>query len=283
MAEISRRQFLRGAGAAVATALLAAAGSSPPVPPQEPAERVLPLNTKLDKDHNLLYSANIDDLNNQIETIRMVVTGFPEEANELAQSKGNYLDAFFASCDEKTACMQVYTGNVVKREEQGIGIETVNVYQKVQENLKHALDKADKPVDLVVYSFGALSLIDLPDEYLNKIRSLRFISPFVGTDVINTSHPILNKILGVISGLPSTSDYFGKVKPLVEQLLQAGKSVSVDLGSRDELIKTEDVQKAFTDTSLQVTVDVKDREHGISANDLVGYFNQLNPQTSPQP
>ena len=281
MAEISRRQFLRGAGAAVATALLAAAGSSPPVPPQEPAERVLPLNTKLDKDHNLLYSANIDALNNQIETIRMVVTGFPEEAGELSQSKRSNLDAFFASCDEKTACMQVYTGNVVKMGKNGI--ERVNVYQKVQANLRHALDKTDKPVDLVVYSFGAFSLINLPDEYLEKIRSIRFISPFVGTDVLYTPHLIINKILGAISGLPSTSDYFGKVKPLVEKLLEARKSVSVDLGSRDELIKTEDVRKAFTDTSLQVTVDVKDREHGISANDLVGYFNQLNPQTSPQP
>lgn len=195
----------------------------------------------------------------------ILVTGYPEGPNELAKSSKATLDAFFEKADEETAIAQVYTGNVFRPSD----------LSRLPEYLQYALDKAgNSRINLIVFSAGALSLMNLPEEYWQRIDSLTLISPLVGKGGIRDDNITSNFyrfavfLTNPVTKIPTTDEYLKSIAPLVNNLREQGKPVEVILGEKDELINSRFVQKLFQEKFPGISIAIKPRGHAPSVDEI---------------
>ncbi len=237
----------------VAAATLLAACTTAPL---------LPSNADLDAANHFFASANY----RSEETTRtlLIVTGIPEGPNRLANSTGATLDEFFRQQDRETACGQVYAPT------------PSGSWAGYRRYLEHALLASHAPVDLVVYSAGAMGLMDLPRESWRRIRSLTFASPMLGGNVLPKGFRAA--VAGIL--FPSTDRYMRAVDGLLDFLLAEGAPVRVSLGGRDTVLDNARIIarfKMYDPGSTRIRLETVDRPHGMTALDVQQLFLSTKP------
>lgn len=218
----------------------------------------LPLNTRHEPVHHLLRSNNWG----MTRTAVLLVTGIPEEANELSRTEGTYLDTLFGRADEQTAVAQVYVGGKVG--------DILGVAQRLPAHLRYAwglLGNTDK-VHVATFSAGALALralAEMPEAERSRVHSLTLASPLLGKDCARS--PSLRWLARGLS-LPMMAQYLDAIAPLVEGLLAQERPVRVAFGQRDPLIASDPGAEAFRGRFPQASVEVKPRAHAPAAEEL---------------
>lgn len=217
-------------------------------------ETQLPPETRHDEAHHLLCSENFGKTPKAV----ILVTGFPEEANELAHSNNSNLSELFAKAGEQTTIAQVY-----------IGLDWRDLIgrKKLKRNLHFALEQAgDCQIKLVVLSAGALSLEkELPEKYCRKIVSLTLFSPLAGTAAVRG--PQIFKGIASIA-FPTTEKYQDSLSPLVNRLILEGKPVRLILGKEDKFINSEAIKKEFGRRFPRMEISVRKRGHAPSPEEI---------------
>ncbi|MDD5147749.1 MAG: hypothetical protein PHV63_04365 [Candidatus Daviesbacteria bacterium] len=236
-----------------------------PRPPGNPEQvRLWGIDLLFDKANHVLYSLELG----QTPRLLILVTGYPEGKGELANSAGVTLEGFFKQANNEIAMAQVYTGSRYNPRQ----IVNLSKY------LKHTLDIVGNstPVDLVVYSAGAMSLTGIPQEYFDRINSLTFISPVVEVGSIKKVSEskyarFLKGVLKKITGIPSINEYFKSITPLIEDLQQRSRSVNLILGEKDDVVNNGDVQKAFHDhfAHVPITFTINSRNHATTVEEVL--------------
>jgi hypothetical protein len=238
-------------------AILAACATTPPLPPR----------TVLDSRNHLLASSNFQS--EEVKRTRVIVTGMPEGPNKVSDSTNSYLDDFFAEQNQETACGQIYAPNLLGN------------WARYRDYLEHTLGHARGPVDLLVYSAGAISLMGLSKEFWGDIRSLTFVSPLVGREAFSPGSDPVKKMMAVLLGsrLPPADKYMSSIDELLEHLMAAGVTVRVNLGSGDTLLDNTVIADRFSRYNAartRIPIEIADRPHGMTASQV----NRLCEQVS---
>lgn len=215
-------------------------------------EMVLPPGTSIDNSYHFLYTNNWAD--EAVWKRWLIVTGAPEGPNKLSNSEGTTLNELFVRFSSELAVGQVWTGIDLKR----------NRFY-LQEALKRS---KDLPVSLLVFSAGALSLIDLPKEFYKKIVSLAIVSSVAGWGCLRGS---VAQLTGRVFGMPATDDYLDNVVPFIADLKERGVPISVTLGKKDTILDSDFIASKFQDR-LGITAVFEDRGHAPSPERLVQHF-----------
>jgi hypothetical protein len=217
----------------------------------------LPTNTEHDPLHHLLHSANWGATPGAV----LLVTGVPEEANELSRTEGTYLDTLFAHADAQAAVAQVYVGSGVA--------DILRVVKRLPLYLRYAwaLLGDHTEVHIVVFSAGvfALSAYREMPEARKRVRSLTLASPFLGADCVRS--PVMRAVARLL-GFPSTAQCLDSISPLVESLLAQGQPVRAHFGQADPLIHSRLAADSFHHRFPLAAVEVKARAHAPSAEEL---------------
>jgi hypothetical protein len=217
----------------------------------------LPLNADIDTGNHLLASTNY----RSEETTRtlLIVTGIPEGPGRIADSMGSTLEDFFSQPDRQTACGQIYAPT------------PAGSWAGYRRYLEHALLASHAPVDLVVYSAGAMGLMDLPREAWTRIRSLTFASPMLGANVLPKG---FGAVIAAIL-FPSTDRYMRSIAGLLDYLLAEGAPVNVSLGGRDTVLDNAQIAARFSQYDpggTRIRIETIDRPHGMTALDVQRLF-----------
>lgn len=189
----------------------------------------------------------------------IIVTGYPEGPNQLAQSSRTSLDFLFDKANKETAVAQVYLGPDPRQ------------IKALPDYLKNALDKGNQ-VTLIVFSAGALSLERLPAEYFPKISSLVLISPVVGNESLRSN--LSRYITTLAKILPGKDDYLKSLTPLFKKLQEENRPIKVVLGEKDQFIKSESVRQSFFEKFPDLSVAVKPRGHTPSPEEILDLIFQ---------
>lgn len=232
----------------------------------------LPPGTSLDAKYHLLASSNFRA--EGVQRTRLIVTGMPEGANKISDSANAYLDDFFRQQNAETAYGQIYAPFVLGN------------WSRYRDYLEHALESAGRPVDLLVYSAGAFSLLGLPEKYWGAIRSLTFASPLVGRDALTKGQGGAQRIMAALIGsrLPTADAYISSIDGLLERLLADGVSVKVSLGSLDTLLDNRVIADAFqryNSERTRIPVETVDRPHGLTAGQVNHLFEESSTVQNP--
>lgn len=219
-------------------------------------------NTRLDTLHNSLFTPEYANENNT-QPHRLLVTGYPEEAGMIVSSNPKQtLDDYFLVSNEQRA--QV-----------ALGANPFKLKERAQNNLQYALEISSQPVDLIVYSAGALSLMNLPEQYWEKIKSITFVSPMIGSDVIQDG---VFKYLATVLGIPDSQTYLQNISPVLRHLQNLKKPLSLFVGAEDEILNSTQIVQSFQGPSPTYT-DPK-RHHAISAQEINALLDSVK-YTSP--
>lgn len=217
-----------------------------------------PAGTLHDSEHHLLCSSNWG----ATHTAVLLVTGIPEEANELSRTEGTRLDPLFARADAQTAVAQVYVGSKIA--------DILGVVQRLPAYLRHAwsLLAGTDEVHIAVFSAGVFALsalAEMPEETRSHVRSLTLASPFLGTDCVRS--PTLRLVARCLR-FPSTAQCLESIALLVERLLAQARPVRAIFGEEDPLIASHLAADAFRHRFPQASVEVRPRAHAPSPEEL---------------
>jgi hypothetical protein len=172
---------------------------------------------------------------------------------------GSTLDDFFRQHDHQTACGQVWAPT------------PSGSWAGYRRSLEHALLASHAPVDLVVYSAGAMALMGLPSEAWGRIRSLTFASPLTGANVLPKGFSAA--VAAIL--FPSTDRYMRSIAGLLDRLRAEGATVRVSLGGRDTVLDNARIAAQFSrydPGGRQIQIEIIDRPHGMTALDVQRLF-----------
>lgn len=223
--------------------------------PSPKDEKSLQSETFWDKKNHLLASKNFGHAATSI----VIVTGFPEGPNQLAQSEGTKLDTFFAQASPERAIAQVYLGSNLR------DIQRLSLY------LDQVLARAgNSAVKLMVFSAGAQSLVNLPKENYPKIASLTIFSPLIGGESLGPKIPRIFRLAAAfLLRIPKTSEYLETIASLIKALDH--KPVEVVLGESDQFINSRWVKEAFGQRFPQIPITLLSRGHPPTPEELLTF------------
>lgn len=253
---IARREFLIGGLVATAAAVGTLVYLRSEAGKGRKKEAVFAPGIYIDTPHHFLYSENWGE-----ETVKkrwLIVTGSPEGPNRLSDAEETTLGELFEKASPDLAVGQVWTGF-------DLGPSLKNNRFYLREGLARA---GGSKINLIVFSAGALSLFDLPEELREKVSAITFVSPEVGRD---SAKGKLSQAMAQGLGAVSTEQYFDNVSSFIVDLRNRNLPVRVVLGQKDDIIDTQFVASQFK-KRFGIEAEWVDRGHAPSPSEVIQLF-----------